>query len=46
MSGVNKFYVEGQGKFIILLLPKTKVTPMPKKKVVKSENVTPSEEVD
>ena len=32
-------------KFIMSLLPKKKVTPLPKKKVVTSEKVTKSEEV-
>ena len=46
MSGFNKFSGEIQGKFIMFLLPKKKVTPFPKKKLVTSEKVTTSEEVE
>ena len=46
MSGFNKFAGEGQGKFIMLLLPKKKVKPLLKKKLVPSEKVTPIKEVE
>ena len=46
MSGVNKFSGEGQGKVHHAVVSEEKLTPLPKKKVVTSEKVTPSEEVD
>ena len=46
MSGVNKFALEGQGKINHVVVSGKKVTSLPKKKVVTSENVTPNDEVD
>ena len=37
MSGVNKFAGEGQGGFIMSLLPREKVMSFPKKKIVTGE---------
>ena len=46
MSGVNNFSGGGQGKIHHIIVAKEKVTPLPKKRVVTSEKVTASEEVD
>ena len=46
MSGVNKFSGEGQGKVHHAVVSEEKLTPLPKKKVVTSEKVTPSEKVE
>ena len=46
MSGVNKFFGEVQGKIHHVVVSKEKVMPFPKKKILTSEKVTTSEEVD
>ena len=46
MSGFNKVDREGQGEVHRVFVSEEKVTPLTKKEVVKSEKVTPSEEVE
>ena len=46
MSGVNKFSGKGQGKIHHVVVSEEKVMPLTKKKLVKTEKVAISEEVD
>ena len=46
MSGVNKFAGKGRGKIHHVVVAKEDLTPFPKRKIVTSEKVTTSEEVD
>ena len=46
MPGVNKFSGEGQEKLHHVVVAEEKVASFPKKKLVPSDKVTPSEEVE
>ena len=46
MSGVDKFSGSGQGKYIMLLFPKEKISTINKEKVELSGKFTPSEEIE
>ena len=46
MSGVNNFSEEGGGNFYHVVFAEEKLTSLPKKTVVPSEKVTPSDDVE